>query len=581
MKKTYFSIFILFSALLSCSKSGFLDNKAVSLSEETVFSDSLRTRNFLFRIYSDVGFSFTKGRWSSHGNTEQATDDAEYAYSGTTQLAVVLYNGSVSPSTFPFTEFWSLPWTNIRRVNLLLSKLPTTPLAASTRSLYEGEARFLRAYYYHHLLTTFGGIPLIGDKVFGLEDVINLPRNNFEECIAYVSKELDEAAALLPPPGTGGYEEQDYGRVTKGACLALKSRVLLYAASPLFNGGSISTDAALAKLVSYPTYDVKHWQDAANAAAAVINANYYSLHQGATATPGFGFFDVFLKRVNNEYIFAFHRPLNRDMEVFYNPPSRGGQKNSQPTQNLVDAFPMKNGKAITDPTSGYNPNNPYVNRDPRFEYSIIYNNSLYYSTSTNSKIAVSTYLDAATDGYKATGDGPTTTGYYVRKMCDDNISANSSFNTERGWPLMRYAEVLLNYAEAINETGQTQLAYPKLIELRKRAGIDAGADGNYGLKANMTVTEMRDIIQNERRIELAFEDQRWHDIRRWKIAMTVNNGFNKAMRIVRTVTNNVTTYTYTVVPTIRRHNFRPEMYLLPIPLSEVLKAPAMLQNPGW
>jgi hypothetical protein len=143
---------------------------------------------------------------------------------------------------------------------------------------------------------------------------------------------------------------------------------------------------------------------------------------------------------------------------------------------------------------------------------------------------------------------------------------------------MRYAEVLLNYAEAINETGKTDLAYAPLIALRDRAGITAGDDKLYGLKPSMTKEQMREIIRNERRVELAFEDHRWNDIRRWKIAMDVSNGYNKRMRIIKNANN---TYTYQVTESIRRHNFRPEMYLLPIPDSEVRKAPAMLQNPGW
>jgi hypothetical protein len=190
---------------------------------------------------------------------------------------------------------------------------------------------------------------------------------------------------------------------------------------------------------------------------------------------------------------------------------------------------------------------------------------------------VNTYNGAATDGYTSNGTGPTTTGYYARKMCDENISSNSSFNTERGWPLIRYAEILLNYAEAINETGQTALAYPKLVAIRKRAGITAGADNLYGLKANMSVDEMRTVIQNERRIELMNEDHRWNDIRRWKIAVDVNNGFNKAINITKT--GNV--YTYQVVNTIRQHVFNPQHYLMPIPQSEVSKMPSMLQNPGY
>ncbi|WP_234736611.1 RagB/SusD family nutrient uptake outer membrane protein [Tellurirhabdus bombi] len=571
--KKIFILSLLIGALAACKESGdFLEPKTNALTEETVFSDSIRTMAFLSRIYSDIGYSFVKGRWSSHGNTEQATDDAEYKYSGVTQNAVILYSGTVSPLNFPFTDFWNTPYTNIRRVNLFLSRLPSTPLSPALQRRAGAEARFLRAWYYHQLLVSFGGVPLIGDKVFDIADFIDLPRNSFAECVSYLVGELDALAAILP--ATTDYSEENYGRATRGACLALKSRILLYAASPLFNGSPETQNAALASIVSYPTYDASHWQKAADAAQAVITSGQYSLNTDNATAPGYGFYQVFLKRVNNEYIFFQNRGANRDMEVFFNMPSRGGQNNSMPTQNLAEAFPMKNGKAITDPTSGYDPKNPYINRDPRFGYSIIYNESPYYLASSNALVPVYTYEGAPSDGFTYSGQ---TTGYYTRKMCDVNIAANTSFAVDRGWPLLRYAEVLLNYAEAINETGQTALAYPKLVELRARAGIDPGANQLYGLKPNMTKEEMREVIQNERRIELAFEDHRWHDIRRWKTAMAVNNSFNKRMRIVKTGN----TYTYEVTQSIRKHNFRPEMYLLPIPDSEVRKMPAMLQNPGW
>lgn len=572
MKKIIILSIILIGFAACRKSSDFLDPKTSGLTEESVFTDSARTVAFLVRIYGDVGFSFTKGRWDSHGNTEEATDDAEYRYSGTGQKAVVLYSGTVSPTNFPFGEFWNTPFANIRRVNLLLSKLPSTPLSPAMQTRMAAEARFLRAWYYHWLLSSFGGVPIIKDKVYGLEDFINEPRNSYAECVNYVVSELDAVATILPKKAD--YAEQDYGRVTQGACLALKSRVLLYAASPLFNGGAESKDATLASIVSTPTFDVNLWQKAAAAAEAVINSNEYSLFKDNTTAAGAGFAQVFLNRVNPEYIFFQNRGSNRDMEGFYNMPTRGGAYNAMPTHNLAVAFPMKNGKAITDPTSGFDPTKPYTNRDPRFGNTLVYNESSYFLQSSNSMQPVYTYENAPTDGFTSAGQ---TTGYYARKMCNATIAANSSATTQRGWPLMRYAEILLNYAEAINETGQTALAYPKLKELRDRAGIDAGTDNLYGMKANMTQVEMREFIRNERRIELAFEDHRWNDIRRWKIAMDVNNGYNKRIRIVKTGT----TYTYEVVNSIRQHNFRPEMYLLPLPDGEVRKAPAMLQNPGW
>jgi starch-binding outer membrane protein, SusD/RagB family len=590
MKKILFLI-VLLSSLQACKKqNAFLDGQAISLSEELVFTDSARTMAFLTGIYSDIAFSFNKGRWDSHGNTEQATDDAEYTLSGVAQIAVILYNGSISPTTYNTRgivgDFWNTPYFNIRRVNLMLAKLPTTPLSATLQSRVKGEALFLRAWYYTQLMIAYGGVPVVGDVVYGKDDLINLPRETFANTIKYISEELDKAAALLP----ASYPNDiDYGRITKGACLALKSRALLYAASPLFNGGCIIPGHPAEAIVSYPAASTTYWQAAADAANAVITTGTYSLMVDNATKPGYGFYNLFLQRVNPEYIFGYYRPANRDFEGFYNPRTRGGSTNrSLPTQDLVDCFPMKNGlqplnaDGSVNVASGYSATNPYANRDPRFNYSIIFNGSSYFN-STGGLSPVYTFVNgtgtipAPTQTIDAF-DAGTTTGYFSRKMCDSLISANSSANTNRAWPLIRYAEVLLNYAEAINETGQTALAYPKLIELRQRAGIDPGPGNLYGLKDAMTKEEMREVIRNERRIELAFEDHRWHDIRRWKIAMVTNNKFNNVMKITK---NSNASYTYERRLSIRRHNFRPEMYLMPLPDAEINKMPAMLQNPGW
>ena len=584
MKKIYI---ILSAAVLltACKKSSFLDNKTNNaLNEASVFSDSIRTMSFLTRIYDDEGFAFQKvrGTWEN-GSTEQATDDSEYSLSNTARRPRILYESSYNADTFPFfTEFYQTPWDNIRRVNLLLSHLPTTPLNPSTQKRVRAEARFLRAWFYHNLVINFGGVPIIKEQVFGITDVVNPPRNTFSDCVDYIASELDAAAKDL----YASYDGNDYGRVTSGAALAVKARMLLYAASPLFNGNTypgLSTDATRTALAGYPTYSVARWQTAADAAKAVMDLNRYSLvvDNSNPARPGLGFYSMFLQRVNPEYIFYWNRLPNKDMETFYLPKSRrndGGNPLGTPTQNLVDAFPMANGKAITDPTSTYDPKNPYVNRDPRFNYSILYNGSNYFSVSANAQAPVFTYEGASPDGfvYNPSTTGPS--GYNSRKMCDENLAQNSSGTTNRGWPLIRYADIMMMYAEAINETGQTELAYPVLRQIRDRAGIKPGTDGNYGMKLGMTVPEMRAFIQNERRVEFMYENQRWDDVRRWKIAMVTQNGYNKLMDITKNVDG---TFNYKVVPSFYLHVFHENNYLLPIPTSEIRKAPAMLQNPGW
>lgn len=567
-------------ALAACKKQdSFLEPRTSTLTEDIVFSDSVRTVAFLTRIYGDIGYSFNKSRWANGGNIEQATDDAEYTFTGSGNPSVQLYSGTYTPLQLPSTDFWQTPWDNIRRVNLLLSKLPDTPLSKGTQTQMVAQARFLRAWYYFLLLEHFGGMPLIGDKVFDLNDDINLPRSSFADCVTYISQELDAVAQVVPTQSASAPSTVDYGRITPGVCLALKSRLLLYAASPLFNGGATTTDPSLAALVSYPTYSASRWQDAANAALAVMNTNLYSLVVDNTTAPGYGFVSVFQQRVNPEYIYFVNRPPNKDFEGAFLPTTRGGSGSTLPSQNLVDAYLMKNGKRVTDANSGYDPLNPYLNREPRFYNSIIYNGANFFLVSASAQRPVYTYDGAASDGYQAL---TSSTGYYFRKMLDPTIAANSATNTPRGWPLIRYAEILLNYAEAINELGQPETAVNTLKLLRGRAGVDAGTDGRFGIPVGVSTSQLRDIIQNERRIELALEDHRWNDIRRWKIAVTVNNGFNRRMQVINRGTAAAPgPYTYNITNSLRQHVFRPEMYLMPIPDIEIRRVPLFRQNPGW
>ncbi|WP_293889112.1 MULTISPECIES: RagB/SusD family nutrient uptake outer membrane protein [unclassified Sphingobacterium] len=582
--KIFIFLIALTSIIYSCQNSKFLDDKTVGISAEDVFTDSVRTLGFLNRIYQDMGYSFDSYRFSAaggSGNMELATDNAE----GNNNVSVwgnAYAQGVIAPSNVltgfaANKDLWNTPYTNIRRVNLLLTKLPNAPFTPATRTRMVAEARFLRAFYYYNMVAAFGGIPLVGDRVFEINDLIDLPRNTFEESINYIVQELDAAAATL---ASVVYRDIDFGRITNGACLALKSRVLLYAASPLFNGGlSSEATAELSALVGYPNYDKNRWQNAATAAEAVISSHKYALNVDNETRPGNGFYQVFLKRINSEYILAYNRTTQKELEAYYLPPTRSGSSVMKPTHNLVAAFPMRDGKPTHESTL-YDPNNPYANRDPRFDYSIIYN-GLSYVSNTGPKTTIYTYMSNGSNPANPTNDAYTpnnySTGYYSRKMLDENLATNTAGSTERGWPLIRYAEILLNYAEAINEAGFPERAYDKLKELRERAGIFPGSDRMYGLKVGMNVEQMRIVIQNERRIELAFEDHRFNDIRRWMIAENVLKGFNKTIIITR----NGNTFTYLVGSALRPLNFRKAMYLLPIPLSEIQKMPLMRQNPGY
>ena len=553
----------------SCTKQ-FLDQTTTTdLNEQSVFSDSARTIDFLTQIYTNIDFSFNPARFDGRAGLDACSDEAE----GPSASVVTAYNefatGSVNSYSIS-SDAWSISYQNIRAVNQYISHLPSVPFNDALKQRTRAEAIFLRAWYYSILLKHYGGVPIVGDAIYDITDKINTTRDTYENCVNYILAQCDAAASDLPDSYTGA----EFGRVTRGACLALKSRVLLYAASPLFNGGSIAQSDPLKSISGYPNFDLNRWKNAADAAKAVIDMNLYQLQEDNVTKPGYGFYEVFQKRSNVEFIFQKMKdPGNsfHDLELLWRPTSRGGSTitGSFPYQNMVDAFQMKNGKDITDPTSGYNPANPYANRDPRMDYTVSRNGILMYKVNSAPTVLY-TYLDESNgDGF---GQG-TPTGYYVNKMCDENVVPNWFNGTQRCYPMIRFGEVLLNYAEALNEySGPTSDVYAAIELIRKRAGLVP-----FNLPSGLTTEQMRSVIQHERQVELAFEEHRFWDVRRWKIAAQTDNMMMKGMRITNLGSNN---FTYEIV-NVRQHSFREPMYLWPIPQVEAAKSTDLLQNQGY
>jgi len=447
---------------------------------------------------------------------------------------------------------WDNSYACIRKVNNFLSKIDQVPRNETDKKFWKAEMRFMRAYSYFELIKRYGGVPLIGAKVYQPEEPITVSRNSFDDCVAYIVNECDNIKDSLRNESVASeFADAFWGRITRGAAMALKARALLYAASALHN----------------PANDVQRWQKAADAAKEVIDLNYYALQPS--------FVQVFLQRKNKEIILAYQRSLTNDLEKqnapigFQAPNASRGLVS--PTEELVTAFPMNNGLAITDPLSGYNPDSPFVKRDPRLNWSVFYNGSKW--------------LNRAVETFEGGMDKPggavtqTRTGYYMRKFLADFSTASSYSQQTHNFPIFRYAEILLNYAEAANETGNQLAAFDQLKLIRQRAGIAKGTDNGYayGLKANMNQQEMREAIRLERRIEMAFEEQRYWDIRRWKIAETVGNREVHGTRIVQN--NGLPTYqSYTA----DKIYFDPQKnYLYAIPLKEVISNPKMQQNPGY
>lgn len=444
---------------------------------------------------------------------------------------------------------WVSMYQAIRAANICYNNIAKVPFKGeNTRYYYQAEARLLRAFFYFQLVRRYGGIPLLGDSVRTTDGLIELPRNSFSECIQYIVSECDAAIpSLRPDPVVGS----DVGHLGRGAAMALKAEVLLFAASPLNN----------------PDNNLDLWKEAADAAKAVIDLNVFKLEPD--------FLDIFLDVPNDEMIFYKHVGPSTTVEANNSAigfPTAVGKGLTSPTQELVDAFGTKNGKPISDPSSGYNPNDPYKDRDPRFYNTILYNGAQW--------------MGGTVETYEGGKDKPgdtrvaTLTSYYMRKFMGKFETTTKFVSHNRDFIYIRYAGILLDYAEALNEyQGPQQEVYDQLIAIRKRAGIEAGGDDMYGLQSGMTQEQMRQAIRNERRVELAFEENRYWDIRRWKIAEDVYNQPLHGMKI--SVYEATGELTYIKVPVATPTFLAPKMYHYPIQYNYWVTNDNLEQSPGW
>ncbi|RYY36142.1 MAG: RagB/SusD family nutrient uptake outer membrane protein [Sphingobacteriaceae bacterium] len=530
---------------------------------------------YLYTIYEVM----KNGHNGVDGNyLDAASDDAITSQTGTQveNLAIGAFDAFSFPTGGSSDNLWSSErnyYQGIRRCNEFINNIEVVPVKStyngySQKYLWRNEARFLRAYFYFEMVKRFGGVPMVGNNVFSLNDDLNIPRSSFEDCINYIVNECDAIKdTLLSAP----VSNSDSYRVSKGAALALKAQVLLYAASPLFNGGNIDANNPLTGYVG--AADKTRWARAAAAAKDVIDLNAYSL---------INIRDIFLTSGgtadNREVIFARQASRGRDIETNNGPvgyDAAPGAGRTSPTQDLVNAFPMNTGVAIDATGSGYNAQDPYSDRDPRLNRTVLHDQSLWLNSS------LQTYEGGRSKPNQ--GNIQTRTGYYLRKFMGNFENETTYGDHFADWVIYRYAQVLLDYAEASNEAdGDINEIYEILYDIRERAGIQAGGNGQYGLVQTANRDVLRDIIHNERRIELAFEGHRYFDIRRWKIAEDVMNTPREGMVITLNPNTNVRTYTPTDV--LQTRFIAPKMYLYPVPDAEVRKNSAIgkaHQNPGW
>ena len=567
MRNIYYSFVFLFVALAvtSCKKD-FLDRTpSADLDEKKVFSDPALAIAYADNAYNHLIDDYA--RFNAHrGTTAQASDEA---VSGNTDVGVRTLNQGLFHDHYErggaqlndIGDVWDRAYAGIRTTNTMLAKMNDIPwtdtqISAKTPQRITGEMHFLRAFLYFELIKRFGGVPIF-DKPASIFDNIDIPRNSYQECLDFILADIDKA--VLPDALPDQYNASNYGRATKGAALALKARALLYAASPLNN----------------PTNEASRWTAAANAAKAVMDMNLYSLQASYN--------DIMNVASSSEYIMIKIRPPRVIdgflLDFVMSPGSGGAQGSMNPTQNHVDMYDMQvTGLPITDPASGYNPQNPYVGRDPRFEANILYNDVPWQGR----RMGMWSQINGTTTTYGADFRPNniiySATRYYCRKMWPEVYVRNATQRALFNYIFFRYAEVLLNYAEAINESADTQtardLAIAELNKIRGRVNMPS-------IPNTLTQAQLREAIVKERAVELAFEDFRWYDLIRWKRAKDVLTQPMKGMDVVRNA-NGSFTYNVITLPNLYQKRFTDHMYLYPIPRREVFKSNGILiQNPNW
>lgn len=551
MKNTTLKIYLpvlLLIVLASCKKNFLQDGSTTegNITEDQVWGNDSYARGYLNSAYFTVPVGF-----DLDGDGANLASGSDEAVNSNENSSINIFNDGTWSPVRTVNNVYSDMYEGLRKVNLFLVKVPTAVIIPQDGLSLEddvkrlrGEAFFLRGMFHFELVKRFGAVTL-ATKVFDRDENLNLPKNTYQECVDQVVKDCDSAIALLPT-WTQSWSTANRGRATKLAGLALKSRMLLYAASPLFN----------------TTNDQAKWQLAANAAKALIDSNKHSL-----ITPYTNIFNFGAAQYNNEVIFATQALNINTIEINNAPISYDGAKGrTNPTQEFVDAFEMTNGKPITDPTSGYNPANPYNLRDPRLALTVNYNGRLFKN------IAVETFVGGK-DGLGKNVNA-TNTGYYMRKFLSEAVTWNQASNTSarRPWVVFRYAEILLNYAEALNEVqGPVADVYKYVNAVRQRVGVAMPV-----LPVGLTKDQMRERIKNERRVELCFEGHRFFDIRRWKEGSLYLNKPVTGMRIVNTA--GVLTFTRFQV---ENRVFTDKNYLFPFSQNDINRQPALIQNPGY
>ena len=588
----YFLVYLLIVLFVSCNED-FLDNTNKEiLTDDTQWGSEVNADIFLNDIYNnlhdfydycpenldnftddnDAGFYYTSWNWKQ-GIIDPSSDN------------YTIWFGKTGPADLSRLN-WGSAYYSIRKCNLFLEKIEEYRENFSDDWYYKriDEAKFLRAFFYSGLMQHLGGLPIITqvqDRSMDSTDLY-VSRSTFEETVNFIRTELQTVIDNNHLPVKLSVGNNDAGRVTIGAALMLKGWIELYSASPAFNAEEPAVGNDLNKVAGYNNYKIDRWFDAAKTFKMFIDKYGETTYQLYPDLEGL-FYEA--NEYNSEVIWDRQYVVDVMSSTYE---THGGPVwingvyytwgNYCPTQELVDEFGMANGLGINEEGSGYDDQNPYVGRDPRFYNWIVYDGAPYKTDWMDKVDTIYTRIDEVNPSKNQIdfgNDDVSNTGYYFKKKVQPHVVPGSN-GSGANFIYFRYAEVLLGYAEAQNEAvGPDASVYEAINSIRTRAGIPE-------LKSGLSQDEMRKAIRRERRVELCFENKRFYDIIRWKLAEDVMNKDRHGMKIYNTVPeDNSGAWVYEPVALNHPHTFYNKMYLNPIPLPVIAQNPNLVQNPGY
>lgn len=557
----------------------------VDVTEDTIFSSKAQAELFLAACYEQAltspwrhpGHLYGSGKTQNNLIDNLAawisfSDEAEHA--APWWISQKINDGSLNLSN-QLDAFYETRWTALRMVHTMLEKIDAVPDADQAfKNNVKAECLYLRATIYFDMFRRYGGVSIIERRFQpGEVEAMKVRRSSLDSTVQFILKDLDNAISSLPDV----YPSNMRGRITKGAALALKSKTLLQAASPIFNTPTPflnMTNPADNRLICYGNFDKSRWQKAADAAKAVLDwAPSGGIKLVEDKGPDKNYRYVWEVPDNSEIILADkhqNAPTNREDAPwqYYLPRPLGGSQGPMPTQNFIESFyDKRDGNPQTWPTKDKNLSEKYAELDYRFHQTIGYNGGYW-----NQKIGtLAIYLGPAPVGAHANTNK---TGYWLKKYVPDQVNSNGGNGAIINFPRHRLAEFYLNYAEALNEAqGPVPAAYEAVNRIRARSGMAP-------LPAGLTQDQFREKVRKERTVEFAFEGHRWWDIRRWLIAEQVCSGPFYGLKIYKnTPVTNPLTFNYDRY-VFETRTWQKKFYLDNFTTDQI-NLGYLVQNPGW